>query len=176
MPQMQQPNTKPVYSIVAPIYNESGNIPELYRQITEVMDSSGEPWELITVNDGSRDNSLLLLREISARDPRVKVVDFARNFGHQIAVTAGMDYTHGEAVIIIDADLQDPPSVILDLIARWKEGYEVVYAVRTERQGESAFKLLTAKLFYRFIYRITDVNIPLDTGDFRLMDLSLIHI
>jgi len=174
MPQMQQPNTKPVYSIVAPIYNESGNIPELYRQITEVMDSSGEPWELITVNDGSRDNSLLLLREISARDPRVKVVDFARNFGHQIAVTAGMDYTHGEAVIIIDADLQDPPSVILDLIARWKEGYEVVYAVRTERQGESAFKLLTAKLFYRFIYRITDVNIPLDTGDFRLMDRRVV--
>ncbi len=171
---MSQVAAKPVYSIVAPIFNESGNIPALYAQISEVMDSTGEPWELITINDGSRDNSLALLRDLSARDPRIKVIDFARNFGHQIAVTAGMDFTQGDAVVVIDADLQDPPAVILDLIARWKEGYEVVYAVRTERQGESAFKLLTSKLFYRIIYRITDVNIPLDTGDFRLMDRRVV--
>lgn len=176
MPELSrtQSMTKPVYSIVAPIYNESGNIPELYKQILAVMDSTNEPWELITVNDGSRDDSLQRLRQISAKDPRVKVIDFARNFGHQVAVTAGMDYTAGDAVVVIDADLQDPPSAILDLIAKWKEGYEVVYAVRTERQGESAFKLLTAKLFYRLIYRITDVNIPLDTGDFRLMDRRVV--
>ncbi len=169
---------KPVYSIVVPIYNEGGadggNIPELYKQISAVMNSTGEPWEMVAINDGSRDNSLQLLREINAHDPRIKIIDFARNFGHQIAVTAGMDYTQGSAVVVIDADLQDPPSVILDLIARWKEGYEVVYAVRTERQGKSAFKLFTAKLFYRVIYRITDVNIPLDTGDFRLMDRRVV--
>ncbi len=172
---MNQMYPKAVYSIVVPIYNESGNIPELYKQISAVMDSTGEPWEMVTINDGSRDNSLQLLREINTKDPRMKVIDFARNFGHQVAVTAGMDFTQGDAVIVIDADLQDPPSVILELIAKWKEGYEVVYAVRTERQGESAFKLLTAKLFYRMIYRITDVNIPLDTGDFRLMDRRVVE-
>jgi dolichol-phosphate mannosyltransferase len=120
MPQLPQTQSiiKPVYSIVAPIYNESGNIPELYKQISTVMDSTGEPWELITVNDGSRDNSLQLLREIGASNPHVKVIDFARNFGHQIAVTAGMDFTIGDAVVVIDADLQDPPRVILDLIAK----------------------------------------------------------
>ncbi len=171
---MDQVYPKAVYSIVAPIYNESGNIPTLYKRICEVMDSTSEPWEMVTINDGSRDNSLQLLREINARDARIKVIDFARNFGHQVAVTAGMDFTQGNAVVVIDADLQDPPEVILDLIAKWKEGYEVVYAVRTERQGESAFKLFTAKLFYRVIYRITDVNIPLDTGDFRLMDRRVV--
>src|SRR5450631_99698 len=148
MDTLRQPDPKPIYSIVAPIYNEGGekggNIPELYKQIREVMDSTGEPWELITINDGSRDNSLELLQALNAKDPRIKVINFARNFGHQIAVTAGMDYTSGDAVVVIDADLQDPPSVILELIAKWKEGYQVVYAVRTERQGESAFKLLTA--------------------------------
>lgn len=162
------------YSIVAPIYNEEGNIQVLYDRIREVMDKTGESWELVTVNDGSRDRSLELLEQLSAKDPRIKVVNFARNFGHQIAVTAGLDYTSGEAVIIIDADLQDPPELILDMIERWKAGYEVVYAVREERQGESWFKLLTAKIFYRLIYRITDVNIPMDTGDFRLMDRKVV--
>ena len=160
----------PRYSIVAPIYNEEGNIQRLYERISEVMDSTGETWELVTVNDGSRDRSLELLEELSARDPRVKVINFARNFGHQIAVTAGLDYTSGDAVVIIDADLQDPPELILEMIERWKAGYQVVYAVRQERKGESWFKLMTAKVFYRLIYRITDVSIPLDTGDFRLMD------
>jgi dolichol-phosphate mannosyltransferase len=171
---MTTQSPKPVYSIVAPIYNESGNIALLYKRICEVMDSTGQPWELVTINDGSRDNSLEMLLALNKKDERIKVINFARNFGHQTAVTAGMDYTRGDAVVIIDADLQDPPEVILDLINKWKEGYQVVYAVRTERQGESAFKLLTAKLFYRMIYRITDVDIPLDTGDFRLMDRRVV--
>jgi len=138
------------------------------------MGQAGEPWELVLINDGSRDRTPQIMRELHASDPRVKVIDFARNFGHQIAATAGLDYAQGEAVIIIDADLQDPPQLILQMIERWKDGYEVVYAVRTERKGESWFKEFTAKLFYRMIYRITDVDIPLDTGDFRLMDRKVV--
>ncbi|MCC7449107.1 MAG: glycosyltransferase family 2 protein [Anaerolineae bacterium] len=168
-------NQKPVYSVVAPIYNESKSIPEFYERIRKTMDSLGEPWELVLVNDGSRDNSLDMIRDLNAKDPRVKVIDFARNFGHQIAVTAGMDHTHGDAVIVIDSDLQDPPEVIANLAEQWKQGYEVVYAVRNKRPGETWFKLFTAKLFYRMIYRITDVNIPLDTGDFRLMDRRVVN-
>ncbi|MBL8115957.1 MAG: glycosyltransferase family 2 protein [Anaerolineae bacterium] len=165
---------KPRYSIVAPIYNEEGNIARLYERITKVLESTGETWELVTVNDGSRDKSFELLTELAHKDHRIKVVNFARNFGHQLAVTAGLHHTSGDAVIIIDADLQDPPELILDMIERWKAGYHVVYAVRQERKGESWFKLLTAKLFYRIIYRITDVDIPLDTGDFRLMDRKVV--
>lgn len=165
---------KPVFSVVAPIYNEARSIPEFYERVRKTMDATGEPWELVLVNDGSRDESLELMRELNAKDPRVKLIDFARNFGHQIAVTAGMDFASGDAVIIIDSDLQDPPETILKLIEKWKQGYEVVYAVRNKRPGETWFKLLTAKLFYRMIYRITDVNIPLDTGDFRLMDRRVV--
>jgi polyisoprenyl-phosphate glycosyltransferase len=168
--------SKPRISIVAPIYDEEGNIPLLYERICEVMDSSGYDWELILVNDGSRDRSLALMTDIVKEDNRIKVINFARNFGHQIAVTAGIDHANGNAVVLIDADLQDPPEVILDLVKRWQEGYDVVYAVRAERKGESAFKLWTAKLFYRLIYRITDVNIPLDTGDFRLMDEKVVNV
>lgn len=167
-------NDKPRYSIVAPIYNEEGNIQILYDRICHVMDSTGEAWELVTVNDGSRDRSLELLEELAMKDSRIKVVNFARNFGHQIAVTAGLDYVSGDAAIIIDADLQDPPEMILEMIERWKAGYQVVYAVREQRKGESWFKLMTAKIFYRLIYRITDVDIPLDTGDFRLMDRKVV--
>jgi polyisoprenyl-phosphate glycosyltransferase len=167
---------KPCYSIVAPIYNEEGNIDELYRRISEVMDSTGEAWELVLINDGSRDDSLNLMLKLTEDDSRVKVVNFARNFGHQTAVTAGIDYAAGKAVVLIDADLQDPPEVILDMIEQWKAGYEVVYAQRAERKGESWFKVVTAKLFYRVIYRITDVNIPLDTGDFRLMDERVVRV
>jgi dolichol-phosphate mannosyltransferase len=167
---------KPRYSIVAPIYNEEGNIQTLYERVCEVMDSTGESWELITVNDGSRDRSLELLEAVAAKDSRIKIVNFARNFGHQIAVTAGLDYAVGDAVVVIDADLQDPPEMILEMIERWKAGYHVVYAVREERKGESWFKLLTAKVFYRMIYRITDVDIPLDTGDFRLMDFKVVQV
>jgi dolichol-phosphate mannosyltransferase len=162
------------YSIVAPCYNEEGNIRELHRRIREVMDQTDEPWELVLINDGSRDRTPELMRELHELDPRVHYLDFARNFGHQIAVTAGMDYAQGEAIILIDSDLQDPPELILEMIEKWKEGFKVVYAIRSERKGETWFKLFTAKLFYRLIYRITDVDIPLDTGDFRLMDRQVV--
>jgi glycosyltransferase involved in cell wall biosynthesis len=166
----------PTISIIAPIYNEAANIPELYRRIKEVLDPTGEPWEIVMVDDGSTDGSTDLIREYQTQDPRVVPVIFARNFGHQIAVTAGLDYARGDAVVIIDADLQDPPEVILEMIERWREGYEVVYAVRTEREGETWFKEFTASLFYRLIYRITDVDIPLDTGDFRLLDRKVVDV
>jgi dolichol-phosphate mannosyltransferase len=139
-----------------------------------VLDRIGAPWELILVNDGSRDRSPEIMRELHSRDSRVKVVSFARNFGHQVAITAGADYARGDAVVVMDADLQDPPEAIPELLARWREGYEVVYAVRSERKGETWFKEFTAKLFYRIIYRITDIDIPRDTGDFRLMDRKVV--
>ena len=164
------------YSIIAPIYNEFENIPELFKRVSEVMDSTGEPWELVLVDDGCTDGSTDRIRELAIKDGRVRPVIFARNFGHQIAVTAGMDYARGDAVVIIDADLQDPPEVILELAKKWKEGYEVVYAVRAEREGETKFKIWTASLFYRLIYRITDVKIPLDTGDFRLIDRKVVNV
>ena len=167
---------KPVISIVAPIYNEIDNIPELYDRIRDALDTTGNPWELLLVDDGSTDGSTDLIREYHARDPRVVPVIFARNFGHQIAVTAGLDYARGDAVAIIDSDLQDPPEVILDMISKWQEGYEVVYAVRAEREGETWFKTFTASIFYRLIYRITDVDIPLDTGDFRLLDRKVVNV
>ena len=167
---------KITYSIIAPIYNESDNLSELYRRICEALQPNGEPWELILVDDGSTDGSTDKIRELAQADRRVRPVIFARNFGHQIAITAGWDYARGQAVIIIDADLQDPPEVILELAQKWKEGYEVVYAVRAERAGESWFKRFTASLFYRIIYRITDVKIPVDTGDFRLMDRKVVDV
>lgn len=166
----------PTFSIIAPIYNELESIAELYPRIRDVMDSTGESWELILVDDGSQDGSTDVIRKLAINDARVRPVIFARNFGHQIAVTAGLDYSRGAAVVVIDSDLQDPPEVILDLIAKWREGYEVVYAKRAEREGESWFKKTTASLFYRIIYRITDVKIPLDTGDFRLMDRKVVNI
>jgi len=140
------------------------------------LDTTGESWELLMVDDGSSDGSTDEIRKLAAQDERVKPVIFVRNFGHQIAVSAGLDYARGDAVSIIDADLQDPPEVMLDLIAKWKEGYEVVYAQRAEREGETWLKLLTASVFYRLIYRITDVKIPMDTGDFRLMDRKVVNI
>jgi dolichol-phosphate mannosyltransferase len=164
------------FSIIAPIYNEFDNIPELYPRIRDVMDQTGESWELIMVDDGSQDGSTDLIRDLQAQDLRIRPVIFARNFGHQIAVTAGLDYSRGEAVIIIDADLQDPPEVILEMIQKWREGYEVVFAVRSEREGETWFKEFTARTFYRMIYRITDVEIPLDTGDFRLLDRKVVDV
>jgi glycosyltransferase involved in cell wall biosynthesis len=165
-----------IFSIVAPIFNEIDNLPELYRRVRDVMESSNEAWELLLVDDGSTDGSTDKIRELTAADERVRPVIFARNFGHQIAVTAGLDYARGDAIVIIDADLQDPPEVILELAEKWREGYEVVYAVRAEREGESWFKKLTASLFYRIIFRITDVNIPLDAGDFRLLDRKVVNV
>src|SRR4030067_1156653 len=167
---------KPVYSIVTSVFNEVKVLAELHRRVGEVMNSTGDTWELILVDDGSTDGSTEIIHQLAAQDPAVRPVIFARNFGHQIGVTAGLDYCRGQAVIIIDSDLQDPPETILDLIAKWQEGYEVVYAVRAEREGESFFKLFTASLFYRLISRITDVNIPLDTGDFRLMDRQVVDV
>ncbi|PWB52340.1 MAG: glycosyltransferase [Anaerolineales bacterium] len=164
------------YSIIAPIFNEIGNIHELYRRIKEALEKTGETWELLMVDDGSTDGSTDEIRKLAKTDEHIQPVIFARNFGHQIAVTAGLDYSRGQAVVIIDSDLQDPPEVILDMIAKWKEGYEVVYAQRTEREGETWFKLFTASLFYRLIYRITDVDIPMDTGDFRLLDRKVVDV
>jgi glycosyltransferase involved in cell wall biosynthesis len=167
---------KPTFTIIAPIFNEQDCLNELHRRIHEVMDSIGEPWEMVVVDDGSTDGSTEIIRDLAANDEHIRPVIFARNFGHQIAVTAGLDYSRGDAVIIIDADLQDPPEVILQLIEKWREGYEVVYAVRAEREGETWFKTVTASMFYRLIFRITDVNIPLDTGDFRLMDRKVVSV
>jgi len=168
---------KITYSIIAPIFNEKENLPELYRRVKEVMESTKESWELVLVDDGSTDGSSDIIRELAQKDKKhIRPIIFARNFGHQIAITAGWDYARGDAVTIIDADLQDPPELILEMAKKWKEGYEVVYAVRTEREGESWFKLWTASLFYRIIYRITDVKIPLDTGDFRLMDRKVVDV
>jgi glycosyltransferase involved in cell wall biosynthesis len=169
-------NTDIKYSVIAPIYNEIGNLAELYRRVKEILDKTGETWELLMVDDGSTDGTTDEIHKLAIQDARVKPIIFARNFGHQIAVTAGLDYAQGQAVVIIDADLQDPPEVILDLIAKWKEGYEVVFAQRSEREGETWFKLLTASIFYRLIYRITDVNIPMDTGDFRLLDRKVVDV
>ncbi|NLB72322.1 MAG: glycosyltransferase family 2 protein [Chloroflexi bacterium] len=168
--------SEPTFTVIAPIYNELENLPLLYSRVKEVMDQTGEAWELILVDDGSTDGSTDIIRDLAAQDERVRPVIFARNFGHQIAVTAGMDYSRGQAVTIIDADLQDPPEVILDLIEKWREGYQIVYAVRSEREGESWFKLTTASLFYKLIFKITDVKIPLNTGDFRLIDRKALNI
>lgn len=158
------------YSVVVPVYNEELVIHETYQRLKEVMDQTKENYELLFVNDGSKDHSIEILREHSLLDPRVKIIDFSRNFGHQIAITAGMDYAQGNAIVVIDADLQDPPELILDMIEKWREGYEVVYAVRTKRKGETFFKKQTAALFYRLLSSMTDIDIPIDTGDFRLMD------
>lgn len=162
------------FSIIAPVFNEVDSLPELHRRVKSVMGSLDEPWELILVDDGSTDGSTDRIRHLAGTDPQVRPVIFARNFGHQIAVTAGLDYSRGQAAIIIDADLQDPPEIIPDLIAQWRKGYEVVYAVRRARRGEGWFKRTTATLFYQIIFRITDVDIPIDTGDFRLIDRKVV--
>ncbi|MGG3195878.1 MULTISPECIES: glycosyltransferase family 2 protein [Priestia] len=158
------------YSIVVPVYNEEEVIHETYRRLTEVMRSTKEAYELLFVNDGSRDRTAEIIKAYSEQDPAVVLLDFARNFGHQIAITAGMDHARGEAVVVIDADLQDPPELILEMIEKWKQGFDVVYAKRTKRKGETYFKKQTAAMFYRFLRAMTDIDIPLDTGDFRLLD------
>lgn len=169
-------NAIPEISVIAPVFNEVQSLPEFYRRVRQVLDGLGVRWELLLVDDGSTDGSTDLIRQLAREDARVRALIFARNFGHQLAVTAGLDHCCGRAAIIIDSDLQDPPEVMADLIARWREGYEVVYAVRAEREGETWFKLFTASLFYRLIYRITDVKIPLDSGDFRLLDRQVVDV
>lgn len=164
------------FSVVVPVFNEIGSLPELYRRVSGVMQGLGEPWELVLVDDGSDDGSTDAVLDLAKGDDRIHPVIFARNFGHQIAITAGMDCARGQAVVIMDADLQDPPEVIPEMATRWREGYDVVYGVRTEREGESWLKKATAALFYRLIFRITDVKIPLDTGDFRLLDRQVVDV
>lgn len=163
------------YSIVIPMYNEEQVIEETYRRLKKVMSTTGEPFELLFVNDGSRDRSAEIIREYAFWDSNVRLLDFSRNFGHQVAITAGMDHAAGDAVVLIDADLQDPPELILDMIAKWKEGYDVVYAKRMKRKGETWFKRATASAFYRLLKTCTDTPIPVDTGDFRLMDRRVVN-
>ncbi|MDX2001583.1 MAG: glycosyltransferase family 2 protein [Chitinophagales bacterium] len=162
-------------SIVIPIYNEEKNIHLLYERLNKVCAAITDSYELVFVNDGSRDLSEVLIKELAAKDPRVKFIIFSRNFGHQIAVTAGLDHTKGDAVVIIDADLQDPPELINDLYEKLKAGYQVVYAKRRSRQGEGLMKKITAKYFYRILKSITSVEIPVDTGDFRIIDRKIVE-
>jgi dolichol-phosphate mannosyltransferase len=159
----------PVYSLVLPIFNEEAILPLLSRRITELLDKLDGPGEAIFVDDGSSDTSAIFLRELVRQDRRFKLIELSRNFGHQIAITAGMDAAGGDAVIVMDADLQDPPEVVFDLVAKWREGFEIVYARRIKRQGESWFKRVTASLYYRVLDRMTSVHIPRDVGDFRLV-------
>ena len=166
--------SRPRYSIVAPVFNEEEGLAEFHRRMSAVMDGLDGDAELILVLDGSRDRSPEVARELRAKDPRIKLVQFSRNFGHQIAITAGTDFAEGDAVVIIDSDLQDPPEVIPHLIAKWKEGFEVVYAQREKRHGETWFKLFTAAFFYRLIRRLASIDIPPDTGDFRLVDRKVV--
>jgi polyisoprenyl-phosphate glycosyltransferase len=156
-------------TVIIPVLNEAGNIPSLYERLSEVMQALGKPYELLFVNDGSTDATLALVRELRDADPRVQFIDFSRNFGHQIAVSAGINYARGRHVVIIDADLQDPPELIHQLYAKLLEGNEVVYARRRKRKGETFFKRWTARLFYRFFNQFSSINIPLDTGDFRII-------
>ena len=160
---------RPRYSLVIPIFNEEAVLPLLIRRIKALLDQLDGSSEAIFVDDGSRDTSAIYLREMATTDPRIRLIELSRNFGHQIAITAGMDAADGDAVIVMDADLQDPPEVVLQLIAKWKEGYEIVYARRIKREGETRFKRLTASLFYRLMARLTSVDIPRDVGDFRLV-------
>ncbi|OIK10427.1 glycosyltransferase [Bacillus sp. MUM 116] len=162
------------YSIIIPVFNEEAVIRQTYQRLKSVMDSTGGSYELLFVNDGSKDRTEDCLIYLSERDETVKLINFSRNFGHQIAISAGMDYAHGEAVVIIDADLQDPPELILLMIEKWMEGFDVVYAKRTSRKGESFFKKKSASLFYRTLRNMTEIDIPLDTGDFRLMDRKVV--
>lgn len=161
---------KELCSIVVPMYNEEEVVRESYKRLKQVMEDSGECYEIIFVNDGSRDKTAEILTEICELDEKIKLIDFSRNFGHQIAVTAGLDYAIGDCMVVIDGDLQDPPEVILQMLAKWREGYDVVYGKRIERKGETAFKKLTSSVYYRLLRSMTDVEIPLDTGDFRLID------
>jgi dolichol-phosphate mannosyltransferase len=169
----------PVLSLVLPIFNEEAIIPELDRRLRAFLASVGsgvgEAWEIIFVNDGSKDRSLALLKELAAAEPRYKIVSLSRNFGHQTAITAGLDRANGEAVVVMDADLQDPPEVVGQMLARWREGFDVVFGVRSRRHGESAFKRLTAAVFYRLLRALLGgASMPIDAGDFRLMSRPVV--
>lgn len=162
-------------SVVVPCMNEAEAIRRTNQRLVSVLESSFVNFEIVYVDDGSTDATPEILRELQSRGVRIRVVRLSRNFGHQIAITAGLEHASGDAVAIIDGDLQDPPEVILEFLEKWQDGYDVVYGVRAEREGETAFKLWSAKLFYRFISRLSDTRIPLDTGDFRLMDRKVVE-
>lgn len=164
------------YSVIIPVYNEEAVLHMTYQRLTAVMEGLGEPYELLFVNDGSSDQTQTLIESLCEWDADVKLINFSRNFGHQVAISAGMDHASGDAVIILDADLQDPPELIPEMVDRWRQGYEVVYAQRTNRQGETWFKRWTAAAFYRMLRRLTDVDIPVDTGDFRLIDRKVCEV
>jgi dolichol-phosphate mannosyltransferase len=162
-------------SIVVPCLNEEEVLRDTNRRLVAVLEQLPQRFEILYVDDGSTDRTPEILRELQADDERIRVVRFSRNFGHQMAITAGLEHASGDAVAIIDADLQDPPEVLADFVAKWMDGFDVVYGVRSERQGETAFKLWTAKLFYRLIGKLSDTEIPLDTGDFRLMGRRVVN-
>ena len=170
----QLDDKKPLLSVVIPCLNEESALRETYRRLSAALTAPDIQVELVFVDDGSKDKTLEVLRELQFEDPRVRVVCLSRNFGHQIAITAGLEHAAGDAVAIIDADLQDPPEVLLEFVGKWLDGYDVVYGIRIEREGETAFKLWTAKAFYRLIGRLSDTAIPVDTGDFRLMDRRVV--
>jgi polyisoprenyl-phosphate glycosyltransferase len=163
-------------SVVIPIYNEQENIALLYSRVVGVLDGMNISYELVFVNDGSKDNSMSLIEDLASKDSRVKYIDFSRNFGHQIAVTAGLDHTIGNRIVIIDADLQDPPELIVEMYKKMDDNFQVVYARRRSRKGESFLKKFTAKLFYRTLSSITAIDIPLDTGDFRIVDRKVVDV
>ncbi len=163
-------------SVIIPIYNEEGNIPALFERLNNVVSKMDVEPEFIFINDGSRDNSIALIKALAAKNTFVKFIDFSRNFGHQVAVSAGFDKTSGDAIVIIDADLQDPPELIIEMYAKMQNGFDVVYAKRRARKGESFLKKFTAKLFYRALSSMTSVSIPVDTGDFRIMSRQVVDI
>jgi glycosyltransferase involved in cell wall biosynthesis len=165
---------RPTLSLVLPIYNEEDVIPELHRRLQDFLAKLPLETEVLFVNDGSRDRSMELLRDIAEGEARYRILSFARNFGHQTAITAGVDYARGKAVVVMDADLQDPPEVVLEMVARWREGFDVVYGRRRKREGETWFKLLTARWFYRVFAAMIPNEVPLDTGDFRLMSRRVV--
>lgn len=160
----------PTFSFIIPVFNEEETLIALYKRMIAILSDLGGDAEVIFVDDGSRDRSYALILDIHQMDPRFKAIHFSRNFGHQIAISAGMDFASGDAVIIMDADLQDPPEVVHSMIAKWREGYEIVYAIREERKGETFFKRITAALFYRLLGKLTEIDMPADVGDFRLVD------
>ena len=164
-------------SIIVPVYNEQESLPFLYERLEKLINSiENYEFEILFVNDGSEDKTLDIIEEIASKDKKVKIISFSRNFGHQAAVTCGLRATTGDAVVIIDADLQDPPEEIPGMIEKWEEGYEVIYGKRKKREGETAFKLLTAKAFYSMINKLSDIEIPKDTGDFRLVDRKVVDV
>jgi polyisoprenyl-phosphate glycosyltransferase len=164
----------PTFSVIAPAYNESKSLPAFYNRVSAVMQQLGATWELVLVNDGSRDTTLQVMEQLKAADSRIAIVNLSRNFGKEIATTAGLDHARGSAIILIDSDLQDPPEIIPELVAGWRRGYDMVYAQRRQRQGETWLKRATAAAFYRVLQRATSVTVPTDTGDFRLMSRRVV--